>query len=300
MTLLAFVFIFFSIFLHAAWNLMSKGVKPSMAFYAIMGLIAALVWLPFFFLSDWRLADMPWQFFAFLGLSVFGEFIYMLGLAKAYRMADISYVYPVVRALPVLMVATVTIVFKLGKTPSALALTGMLVIMVGCLIMPMQHFRDFGLKRYWNRTILFILLATVGTTCYTIADSSALSWLRKTVADAGAIDTFAYLFLIEGGLFLTEIIYVACSKVERALFCKMFGRTIYPVLAGFSGTLAYALVLFAMKHVDNVSYIQAFRQMSLPVGFFAGVLFLKERASRPKLAGLVLIVAGLVMVALFS
>ena len=59
-------------------------------------------------------------------------------------------------------------------------------------------------------------------------------------------------------------------------------------------TSAYVLVLLAMHFVTNVSYVQAFRQMSLPLGAFLGIVFLKEKTSGPKLVGLALIVGGLV------
>ena len=61
--------------------------------------------------------------------------------------------------------------------------------------------------------------------------------------------------------------------------------------------MAYALILIAMQYVTNVSYIQAFRQLSLPIGFLAGVLFLHEKSSATKIVGLTLILAGLVIVA---
>jgi drug/metabolite transporter (DMT)-like permease len=48
-----------------------------------------------------------------------------------------------------------------------------------------------------------------------------------------------------------------------------------------------------MQYVTNVSFIQAFRQLSLPLGFLAGVLFLHEKSSATKITGLLLILAGL-------
>ncbi|MGN0871583.1 MAG: hypothetical protein ACI4UV_10390, partial [Victivallales bacterium] len=71
-----------------------------------------------------------------------------------------------------------------------------------------------------------------------------------------------------------------------------------PYLAGFFAGLAYLLVLVAMGYVTNVSYIQAFRQLSLPVGLLLGILILKERATFQKIAGLALILAGLTFVTL--
>ena len=56
--------------------------------------------------------------------------------------------------------------------------------------------------------------------------------------------------------------------------------------------------MLAMLHVTNVSYLQAFRQMSLPVGFFAGLLILKEKGSAPKYIGMALIFAAVLLAVL--
>ena len=53
-----------------------------------------------------------------------------------------------------------------------------------------------------------------------------------------------------------------------------------------------------MLNVKNVSYLQAFRQMSLPVGMIMGILFLHEKYYYPKILGVILIVAGLILLAL--
>jgi len=58
------------------------------------------------------------------------------------------------------------------------------------------------------------------------------------------------------------------------------------------------LILLAMGLVSNVSYVQAFRQMSLPLGVLLGVLFLHERPGPPRLAGIALVVFGLLLAAL--
>lgn len=298
MSLIAFALIFLSVFLHVAWNMISKSTKPSMAFYALMSATAAVIWFPFFLLSDIHLAELPWKFHALLFASVTGEVLYVLGLARAYRWSDISLVYPVVRALPVLMIAAVTIIFGLGKAPGKIALSGMVLITAGCFLMPLKKFSDFSPKRYFSSVIGFILLGAIGTTMYTIFDSSALKIVREAAGRISIPDTLGYLFLIEFGLTAGELLVVAGNRMERALFKKMFCRTLYPVMAGMCSSTAYALVLLAMGYVTNVSYIQAFRQMSLPIGFFAGMLILKEKGTVPKALGMLLILAGLLCVSL--
>ena len=82
---------------------------------------------------------------------------------------------------------------------------------------------------------------------------------------------------------------------------RLFGRVnllkkpLYPIIAGICSSSAYGLVLFAMGYVTNVSFLQAFRQISLPVGFLAGVIILHEKPYRTKIAGVAIIVAGLLV-----
>ena len=50
--------------------------------------------------------------------------------------------------------------------------------------------------------------------------------------------------------------------------------------------------------VTNIGYLQAFRQLSLPLGVLAGIFILREDRNPVKLTGIGLILVGLVMVAL--
>ena len=65
------------------------------------------------------------------------------------------------------------------------------------------------------------------------------------------------------------------------------------ILAGVFASFSYSLVLCAMNYVSNVSYVQVFRQLGLPIGMGLGVLILKERCTATKITGVILILAGL-------
>jgi len=67
-------------------------------------------------------------------------------------------------------------------------------------------------------------------------------------------------------------------------------------LAGFFIYLGYTLVLVAMGFAANVSYVVAFRQISIPLGVIVGVYALKEPRYRPKFAGVLIMFVGLVLV----
>jgi uncharacterized membrane protein len=99
---------------------------------------------------------------------------------------------------------------------------------------------------------------------------------------------------------LGTLLLVCCNKTERREFGRLLkNRSLSPILTGICSSAAYVLILLAMNFVSNVSYIQAFRQLSLPLGVLAGILILKESHSIPKLLGTLIILAGLIIVALF-
>jgi len=300
MTITAVILIFISVFLHVAWNMLSKTTIPSTAFYLVMNFIGGIIWLPFFVLSGGSFIGLPAAFYWLWAGSVVSEIVYMYGLAHGYKHGDISLIYPLVRALPVVMLAGITLAAGIGKPFGIPALCGMIIIAAGCVIMPFRSFRNISFKGLNAPALLFILLGAVGTTGYTICDSQALDQL----ADGGKVSnvcTLGYLFLIQMGLSFGEVLLVVFDPAERAAFRSFWGKTIlYPVAAGICCSSAYALILFAMRHVTNVSFIQAFRQLSLPLGFLAGVIFLHEKNSGTKTAGLILILAGLLIVSFFK
>ena len=74
--------------------------------------------------------------------------LYMSGLAWAYARGDVSLLYPMARALPVLWVPAVALLVL--PTP-ALDLDdslGMGLIAISALIMPLTHWRAFRLESY--------------------------------------------------------------------------------------------------------------------------------------------------------
>lgn len=300
MTLTAFLLIFVSVFLHAGWNFISKKNTPSAAFYMLSSATAALIWLGFFLHSGISCSALPGRFWWILAFSWFGEMLYCIGLAYGYRRGDISLVYPLGRSLPVLLTAAVTISFGLGKMPNVLALGGMALISIGCLFLPLKDFREFHWKTYCTPLLFFVLLIAAGVTIYTIFDSEAAKILKELPDnhDSRIVTSLFYLFLVESGLTAVLGLFVLTQKQERAEFKRLFLKTPWPHITGVFSSSAYALILLAMPLVTNVSYIQAFRQMSLPLGVLAGVFILKEPCGKVKLFGIILIVIGLIAASL--
>lgn len=295
MSLCAFILIFISIFMHVGWNVLSKANRPSAAFYFLLNLVSAvflMLFLPFYGV-DWRLPDT--SFWLAVLASVGFETLYSIGLFMAYRKADVSVAYPLMRSIPVLLTPIVTIAFRMGKVPGALALVGMAIVAAGCLILQYNPADKKGGLLSWS-VILPVLLAASGTTGYTVIDNLATDKLAALECCSSPLLYGGWYFmLVEIGLTIVLASYVMTNRTEREEFFKVCIRMPYPYYCGLLNCGAYTLVIIAMKFVTNVSYVQAFRQMGLPLCVIIGWLMLHEKLTRNKIAGVLAIFLGLLL-----
>ena len=300
MSFFAFLLIVFSAVLHASWNLLAKRATMSVAFYTAICITAMSCWLHVQFWTPLAMWSLPGIFYLYLFCSVASDVLYCTGLVRAYRTMEMSTAYPMMRALPLLLTAALTMVLGWGKALNIYAMIGMAVVFAGCLTMPMQNFRDFKLKNYLSSRMLFILVVACGTTGYTIFDSQAMSVLRGVYAEASkAVISISYYSTRGVCLSSTLFMLTMLMPEERKRLGTFFREHSWmPLAAGVFASLTYASVLLAMNYVDNVSYVQVFRQLGLIFGLLGGVLVLKEKCSAPKITGTLLIITGLILTVL--
>ncbi len=293
MTLTAFFLVLLSALLHAWWNFLCKSKRPSPAFVLVMNIAGTLASLPFFYWAEIPWDALPKFFWGMLVFSIGAEALYSISLSIAYRHGDISLAYPLSRSLPVLLTAAATITLNLGKRPGLWGLTGLGVLFLGCLLIPQRSFRDISIKNYRTPALIPILCAAVGTTCYTIADSVAPGFVFPLSESPQIVILGVYFCMVQLGISVTIAFCFFFAPQEYRAELKPALCSFYPYLAGVFSFAAYFLVLIAMRHVTNVSFVQALRQLGLPLGVFAGVYFLKEKLTWVKAIGIVLIVGGL-------
>lgn len=297
MTLTAFILLLLSVTFHASWNLLAKKSVMSIACYTIICLTSALCWMHMQFWTPVNVFALPGKYYLLMMCSIASDVLYCLGLVRAYRTMEMSTAYPMMRSLPLLLTAAVTTIFGLGKPLTPMALLGMAVVFVGCLLMPLADFKSFRWQSYVNVHLLFILLVACGTTGYTVFDNQAQAILRSAVCNVSK-PLLSLTYYSSRGILLSITlltILFSCKRERENLRNFIRERNFNPVLAGLFATCAYSLVLIAMNYVSNVSYVQVFRQLGLLVGVAGGIIILKERCSAPKITGSLLIVSGLVM-----
>ncbi len=295
MSFIAFLLIVASATLHAAWNLIAKKNTMSIVFYAHISAVASLCWFQVQLWTPIRLNDLPWEFWGSLAGSLLSDLFYCYGLVYTYRYMEMASAYPIMRSLPILLTAAVTGVLGWGTPLGLPARLGFFVVFIGALLMPLARLADFKISNYLSRNMFFVFLTACGTTGYTIFDSRAQFYIGSVAGDISKpvlSMTFYSIRTISLSALLWSII--AFTPSHRELVKKFWReRNFTPLLAGIFASGTYILVLLAMNYVTNVSYVQVFRQLGLPIGMAAGVWILKERCTAVKCVGVCLILLGL-------
>ena len=287
--------VFLSALLHVSWNTLGKRGTPSAAFFFTASLASVLVLFPLllFLGFDFSIYLKVW---AYLAVSGFFQTVYYTGLAGAYRTGDMSIAYPLARALPVVFVPFVSFLIGSVGGLTIYSLLGMFIVFIGCLVLPQTNLKRLSFKEYFKIYSLYAVLAAVGTTGYTLVDSNAMLIIRNTVSDSILSTVFYFtILMIHVSIFLG--LYILLNRAEQKKLLEILKNKKLPTAsAGLMLAAAYIIILICYPMVTNVSYVTAFRQISIPLGAFTGMFFLKEKWSVPKVLGVSIIFTGLLIV----
>jgi len=302
MTSLAFLLLAISAFVHAGWNLVCKRQCPTQLFFFLTSMVGFVLLSPLLLYHWARLAEIPAAVWWRLLATGFFMALYYIALAGAYRVGDLSVIYPLARALPILLITFVSFLLGRGDEIGRLAIVGILLVVTGCFLLPMQRFDGWRLRNYMNAGCALALLAAVGTTGYTVIDDLGVAELRAPPARLfGAMEA---AFLYQGLQAFSSMLWQGLGMLlvrddgsgrDNAAFAHQWKSAL---IAGIGIYLAYGLALTAMAHVSDVSYVAAFRQLSIPIGAAGGIFLLKEPCYGPRVAGVCTILAGLLLVGL--
>jgi drug/metabolite transporter (DMT)-like permease len=199
---------------------------------------------------------------------------YFALLAAAYRRADLSLVYPVARGLaPVLVLLGGASV--LGRATSAGEAAGVVLVGVGVLLVR-------GLGREAPRAGVALAAAV------------ALTIAAYTLVDNEGVARAAPLGYLELALAPLAFAYAAVLVRRRPAAVR---RELAPsaLLAGIAMFGAYALVLTALERASAAA-VAAVRETSVVIAAVLAWTVLREPAAPRRLAGAVLVAAGVALV----
>lgn len=305
MSLTAIVLVLISTFMHAGWNFFGKKTSPTLAFFFLTMVAGAVIFSPFVILHGALILAFNQEILILLLLTGLCQSIYLWGLAEAYKAGDMSIAYPIARSSPLIIVGISTFVLGQQQAVSLQAVIGMVLIVLGCLFIPLPSFNEFKLTNYRNRTTFFALVAAFATAGYSLVDNKATQLMRAlTDASGNPIASpsdvaLVYVTLQSAFAVIWMIWFVIITQKQRRECAELIRNQWQAAL--FTGGLmlgTYSLVILSMAFVDNVSYVVAFRQLSIPLGVLFAVIGFGESLKGPKILGVLMTFVGLIAVAL--
>lgn len=249
--------------LHAAWNFLVKGTEDKYLSMScvVLGHVpfaaAGLLWAP--------LPEIEAVPYIVCGAAL--HVGYQLFLLYAYRLGDLTQVYPLARGVAPLLVAAVSMLFFAAR-PGRLELLAITVIGVGIMSLALVRCEE----RLGNPHAATLALITGGF----IAAYSLVDGLGARAAGT-SLGFYGWLSIVNGLIFALIMEFLRPGMVARVA-----GRhRRLALIGGGASFCAYALVTWAFT-VAPIPLVTALRETSIVFALLLGILILKERLNIQK------------------
>lgn len=272
MTNTIFLIVLLAALLHAGWNALVKGGADkvvSMTAVVIGQGLAGLLSLAF--APAPAAASLPW-----LALGVALHLGYQIFLVAAYRLGDMTQVYPIARGVAPLLVTAISALF-LGVTFNAMQLAAIAMIAIGIASISMVRSAD-GL---FQGKAALLALATGGfIAAYSLADGFGARLAGTSLGFYGWM------------AFLNGVLMVGLARsIRPGLTMQALRQTRTLIIGGGASFAAYALVIYAFTQAP-IALVTALRETSIVFALLIGVLVLKEPLNLLKVIATATTLAG--------
>lgn len=273
-----FVAVLAAALVHAGWNVLVKGAADKLAMTISVaigaGLVAAVV-LPFLPLP----AAASWPY---LAVSVLLQSIYYLLIARAYRIADMSLAYPLMRgAAPVVVALCGAAIFGEILVGGQWLAVGL--ISAGVIALALGAFRQQPLAM---AGVIAALCNAMVIAAYTLVDARGVRLSGSPVA-------YALVLAVLTGM-VTVMMAVAGGARPR-----LNSRTLgLGLVGGAATTLSYGVALWAMTRAP-VAPVAALRETSIVFALILSKLVFGEKVGGRRFAAAFMVMAGVAALRLF-
>ena len=272
--------VLFAAALHATWNALvrSSADKFQDTVLIVLGAGAgAVILLPFLPAP----AQASWPY---LAASVLIHVAYFLLVAFAYRVGELSFVYPLMRGLPPAMTA-IAAWLLIDESPSRGGWTGVVLISLGVLILAGDFWRS---GRFRAAPMIFALATAAVIVVYTMVDGLGARLSGNAFSYTG------WMLLLTAPLLLAVV-----AAIQRGGMLQRFRRGWGRGLLGGTCTLAsYGLALWAMT-LAPIALVAALRETSVVFAALIAAVFLKEPITRTRAVSIFLVCAGAVAIKVY-
>ena len=267
--------------MHAGWNALTKRGRDPLVFLFCAGCLGALVYLPGALYVLW-VRGFPLAALPFVIATVLLHAIYFFALGQAYRVGDLSLVYPVARGTGVALVPILAR-FLFDERLSPLGTAGVALVVLG--IFSLHRRPGAGRAQLFAPGTGWALATGLAIAGYSLVDKAGVARMHP----------LPYVTLMEVGAALVLMPAVLPKRDVLRREWRTNWRTIVLVAAMSPG--GYLLVLFAFQ-LSKMGYVVAAREVSIVFSALIGGLLLREGALGRRLAAAAVVAAGVVCVAL--
>ena len=283
-----FVLTLISGILNATWNFFSKKKSGDYSVMVTGLMISHLTILPVTLVLIMVHGLDPHAIPVIL-LSGFFAGLNTLLLVFMYEGSDISMAYPVTRGTGVMFIAILSSIF-LGEQISHLAIVGIFLVLLGVFLFALTHGRR--LSDIWE-----------SIKKQKIAFFTGLSMVGYNLVDRVAVQTINPLFLYNLRGVVAMSFAIGFLMFQRGYTFDHMKSTFrhewkYSCIIGYGGFIGYAIILliYYLFAEAKASYVTPIRETSIVIGAILGFIFLKEKATINKIAGILSIVLGVILI----
>ncbi|HEY6628183.1 MAG TPA: EamA family transporter [Acidimicrobiia bacterium] len=275
MSLFALILALVAACLHAGWNLLVKASDDQLvaAWTVVAG--AALLAIPV--LAYTGLPDSSvWDLIV---ISVIVQVVYVLMLALAYRLGDLSFVYPMARGTSPVLISLAGVAL-LGDEISTVGWLGVLTVTAALTLLAWRRADRSGL---WAALATGLMIAT-----YTSVDAAAVR------EEGAAIAVIAAEFIL---LAVTLGVVVLAVRGPHAMLGMVRDDWRKAAIGSVASGTAYLLVMVAALSAP-VGLVSGVRELSVLIAVIASRLLLHEEVTKSQLWTVAAAAGGIVLIAL--
>lgn len=261
--------------MHAVWNLLVKSSDDQLvaAWTVVAGAaILALPVLAFSGIPDRSVWDL-------ILISTVVQVAYVLTLAAAYRVGDLSFVYPLARGTSPVLVSLAGVAF-LGDEISTLGWIGVLTVTTALTWLAWRRADRSGLA--------LALVTGVLISLYTAVDAAAVR------EQGSALSVIAAEFVLLSIALGTVVLVVRGPGSMLGMVRDDWRKA---AVGGFATGTAYLLVMVAALSAP-VGLVSGVRETSVLIAVIASKLLLHEEVTRSQIGTVTAAVAGIALIAL--
>ncbi|MGY6654899.1 EamA family transporter [Amycolatopsis sp. TRM77291] len=287
----ALSFVVIAAVIHAGWNLAAKrirrgGARFVWAYYSLSAVLLVPVMAVSLAVEPQR-PQWTWLFAAVV-TAVF-HVTYGVVLQRGYAVGDLSVVYPVARGTGPL-ISVLAAVVLLGERPGVLGLVGAFLVVAGVLVIGsgrVPAHADAADRAARRKGLVYGLLTGLTIAAYTLWDAHSVTGLGVP-----PIVYFGTGAIVQS-LLMTP--YALKDREEVSWLWREHKREV--LVVGVLSPVAYLLVLYALQ-IAPVSLVAPARELSIVLGGLAAWLVLGEANAVRRLAGSLVVLAGITAIAM--